>query len=168
MNNMDIGNCCEANWVLAVRSLAAELCAARLWLLFWRVKHSDWQHRDVAWCIVLYTFNWRSGTFAKLWIFSILYIRPKLCPTITLHPQLTFYCKFDLNLDLLLSSCGRLILNQYLMKSLCVLSTLNLSKLNIFLLPNCCRITKNLHWCANNHDWWLYEEDPRLNKTYYR
>ena len=92
----------------------------------------------------------------------------QLCPTIALHPQLTFYCKFDLNLDLLLSSCGRLILNQYLMKSLCVLSTLNLSKLNIFLLPNCCRITKNLHWCANNHDWWLYEEDPRLNKTYYR
>ena len=161
MNNMDIGNCCEANWVLAVRSLAAELCAARLWLLFWRVKHSDWQHR-------LVYLQLEVGDFCKALDLLDTLHQTQLCPTIALHPQLTFYCKFDLNLDLLLSSCGRLILNQYLMKSLCVLSTLNLSKLNIFLLPNCCRITKNLHWCANNHDWWLYEEDPRLNKTYYR
>ena len=161
MNNMDIGNCCEANWVLAVRSLAAELCAARLWLLFWRVKHSDWQHR-------LVYLQLEVGDFCKALNLLDTSHQAQLCPTIALHPQLTFYCKFDLNLDLLLSSCGRLILNQYLMKSLCVLSTLNLSKLNIFLLPNCCRITKNLHWCANNHDWWLYEEDPRLNKTYYR
>ena len=158
---MDIGNCCEANWVLAVRSLAAELCAARLWLLFCRVKHSDWQYR-------LVFLQLEVGDFCKALNLLDTSHQAQLCPTIALHPQLTFYCKFDLNLDLLLSSCGRLILNQYLMKSLCVLSTLNLSKLNIFLLPNCCRITKNLHWCANNHDWWLYEEDPRLNKTYYR